>query len=223
VHASPEEADAAVARYERAVEVLHASPPDFDLPSGLREERELRWDRSEAGLPAAPAGAARSVARAVGSAVHRFLETWDARSEGTALAALPSMARAAAQEERVDPGDVEKEARAIVGAFLSSPLPARLRELRVLGREIPVLHRDAQGVTWRGSIDLLYEDAGVLVVADYKTDLDAEGAVERYRGQLAVYVAAVERAMSRSRSVRAELWMLRAGTILNVDAGAPAC
>ena len=54
---------------------------------------------------------------------------------------------------------------------------------------------------------------GTLVVADFKTDASDDGAVDRHRGQLSVYVDAVRAAMPGAR-VRAELWMLRSGRVL---------
>jgi len=75
-----------------------------------------------------------------------------------------------------------------------------------------VLWRDLERWTWRGSIDLLYQDAaGAVVVADYKTDPDDPGAASRHAAQLAVYREAVQRAMRLPAPPRKELWMLRTG------------
>ena len=73
---------------------------------------------------------------------------------------------------------------------------------------------------WRGTIDLIYREAdGGLVVADYKTDSSLEGAAERHAPQIGVYVRALERAIPGAR-VRAELWMLRSGTLLALEGSA---
>ncbi|HJQ97682.1 MAG TPA: UvrD-helicase domain-containing protein, partial [Candidatus Polarisedimenticolaceae bacterium] len=128
------------------------------------------------------------LARAVGSAVHLELA-------GLAPRAVPEA--------------VAAEARAILARFAASPLSKRLAALEVIGREIPILHRDEGGVLWRGSLDLLArEPDGTLVVIDYKTDAELEGAKLRHRDQLSIYVEALRGAMPSS-SCRAELWMLR--------------
>lgn len=112
-------------------------------------------------------------------------------------------------------GIEEREAGAILRAFAGSPLAARLSALTVLGREIPMLLAEA-GARWSGAIDLLCRDRdGALVVVDFKTDSSDDGAIERHGAQLRVYARAVRRAMPGER-VRAELWMLRTGRILEV-------
>jgi ATP-dependent exoDNAse (exonuclease V) beta subunit len=112
-------------------------------------------------------------------------------------------------------GDARNEAEALLRAFHDSPLGARLASLDVLGREIPLLLGE-DAARWRGAIDLLYRDGdGALVVADYKTDASDDGAIDRHREQLGVYVRAVRRALPDAR-VRAELWMLRTGHVLEI-------
>ena len=65
-----------------------------------------------------------------------------------------------------------------------------------------------------GVLDLLYRDAdGSIVVADYKTDRNADPreAAERYAPQLALYAETVRRALNLGASPRAEIWLLRTG------------
>jgi ATP-dependent helicase/nuclease subunit A len=153
----------------------------------------LRSPSAEAGSPAAgtsPVDA--DLARAVGIAVHEHL----------AGMVIPSR-RAEA---------VGAMATEIIERFEGSPLASRLASMEVLGREIPILLHDAAGSLWRGSIDLLARDPdGTLVVVDYKTDAEAEGAIERHRAQLSVYAESVHKSVPGCR-VRAEVWMLRHGT-----------
>jgi ATP-dependent exoDNAse (exonuclease V) beta subunit len=53
-----------------------------------------------------------------------------------------------------------------------------------------------------GTADLVYEDSGILVVVDFKTDRELEGALPRYEAQVRLYAAAVEAATGRtSRAV----------------------
>ena len=97
-----------------------------------------------------------------------------------------------------------------------------MREIEVLGREVPMLLRDERGTTWRGSIDLLYrEKGGAVVVADYKSDTDEAGAAELYAPQMQVYREAVRRALDLDDPPRAELWMLRTGRVIPIDRPSP--
>ncbi len=112
-------------------------------------------------------------------------------------------------------GEARQEAERVLAAFEASRLAARLASLDILGREVPLL-LDEDQARWRGAIDLLYRDSrGVIVVADYKTDASDDGAAARHGEQLDVYVRAVRRAMPGER-VRAELWMLRSGRVVEL-------
>ncbi len=145
-------------------------------------------------VPAIDGALQPELARAVGAIVH-------AKLAGTKTA---------------DTGEARDEAESILAAFESSPLAARLATLEVLGREVPMLLGEDQA-RWRGAIDLLYRDRqGAVVVADYKTDASDDGAIARHGEQLGVYVRAVRRAMPGER-VRAELWMLRSGRVLELE------
>jgi len=116
-----------------------------------------------------------------------------------------------------DTGEARDEAERVLATFEASPLAARLATLEILGREVPLLLGEDQ-VLWRGAIDLLYRDSrGVIVVADYKTDTSDDGAIALHGEQLGVYVRAVRRAMPGER-VRAELWMLRSGRVIELEA-----
>jgi ATP-dependent helicase/nuclease subunit A len=144
-------------------------------------------------LAARPGALERDLARAAGRIVH------------ARLAGLKTLDAEAGREE----------AESVLRLFEQSPLHERLAKLDVLGREVPMLLGD-DGLLWHGTIDLLYRDNdGTIVVADYKTDASDEGAVARHGGQLDVYARAVRRALPQAR-VRAELWMLRTGRVLEV-------
>jgi ATP-dependent exoDNAse (exonuclease V) beta subunit len=150
----------------------------------------------------------------VGLVLHRALETWEGKDERTLRQAAARLAGEIAPEEAVDPTGLPAEVREILDAFTGSPLAIALSEVEILGREIPLLLHAAGGPAWRGSIDLLYRDAaGVLVIADYKTDRDTGDAAlaARYGPQLAVYAEAVQRALGLDEKPRRELWLLRSG------------
>jgi ATP-dependent helicase/nuclease subunit A len=111
--------------------------------------------------------------------------------------------------------EARDEVESVLRSFDESPLAARLATLEILGREVPLLFAEDE-TRWRGAIDLLYRDRdGVIVVVDYKTDASDDGAIARHGEQLGVYVRAIRRAMPGER-VRAELWMVRSGRVLEV-------
>ncbi len=183
--AAPIGAPGAVARYEEAAAAVRAT--------ALAPVRSPSDSGDGAAAAVLHGALAPDMARAVGAIVH------------ARLAGLTTP----------EAGEAEEEAERILAAFEASPLSARLATLDVLGREVPILLGEDRA-RWRGAIDLLYRDRdGGIVVADYKTDTSDEGAIERHREQLAVYVRAVRRAMPGER-VRAELWMLRSGRVIEV-------
>lgn len=151
-------------------------------------------DADEGAEPApAVAGALdRALAKSVGRIVHAKLAGW-----------------------KTAPDAADGEAEAVLRVFAETPLAARFATLTVLGREVSMLFGE-EGARWRGAIDLLYRDAdGAVVIADFKTDASDDGARRRHGEQLRVYARAVRRALPGER-VRAELWMLRTGTVLEV-------
>ena len=217
-----EDCSGAVERFCRAVENLGAlAKPPFRHPAGLHEEETERRDAAASGIVAARMARGRGRAKAVGKAAHTLLELWDRDKDASLTAPLKEVARAAAAGEEVKPEEIEAEVRDLMKTFLASPLALRLRQVKVLGREIPMLWRDDESATWRGSIDLLYEWEGEVHVADFKTDPDETEAVARHAGQLDIYRRAVRRALDLPELPPAELWMLRHGKILQVT-GEPA-
>jgi len=181
----------------------------------------------EVGAPLAVARFDAAVAAAVSLADPPFAAPSEAGDdldcEAVAGALPPELARSVgrivharlAGMKTPDGGPALDEAEAVLRLFSGSPLASRLAAVDVLGREVPVLFGEDAG-RWHGAIDLIYRDAdGVVVVADFKTDATADGALDRHGEQLRIYLRAVRRALPGER-VRAELWMLRAGRILEV-------
>ena len=213
--------------FERAAADLAATRPPLRSPAGAASvpsegEAELFEGPRRAAPPRAarPADPARDAARLAGSAVHAALERWDFRSR-TLLRDLARQAVDRVLSEESD-GAVSSGLRArvteatggIVDEILRSPLPARLASRSILGREVPLIFRDEEGVTWSGVCDLVYRDErGAVVAADYKTErLDGEpgAAAERYRPQMQLYVEALRRALP-GETVRAEILFVRSG------------
>ncbi len=223
-HSDLESIVTAAAEHTRVARAAaQAARPPLTWPSGTRLQDRSDPDesapalhaaeRAEAGAPAAP----REDARRVGLIVHAALETWNLRDDGALLEGAHHAARRlAAEQAAVGPARAAAEVSAaaeILSGFLRSALCSRLARAEVLGREVPILHRDASGRTWTGACDLLLREGGPIVVVDYKTDVvekDAAALAETYRAQIDIYLRAV-RAAFRDQDVRGEVWFLRTG------------
>ncbi|MEE9292888.1 MAG: UvrD-helicase domain-containing protein [Acidobacteriota bacterium] len=169
------------------------------------------------------AGGTPDATRLAGTVVHRALERWDfadperlkrlARDEIRSTVA--GAGRSVLRTEDLS-HEVARIVEEIVAQFLATDLPGRLRGVKVLGREVPLLFRDEAGVTWIGAIDLVYRERdGTIVAADYKTDrtTGAPRPEERYADQMRVYLEALRRSVPGA-VVRGELLLLRSGAVI---------
>jgi ATP-dependent exoDNAse (exonuclease V) beta subunit len=87
-------------------------------------------------------------------------------------------------------------ARDAVATLLSHPLLAAAAHAEREGqcyRETPVTYRLESGVLVEGFVDLAYRDGDSLMVVDFKTDRELDGALERYQRQVSLYATAVGR------------------------------
>ena len=79
--------------------------------------------------------------------------------------------------------------------FFASPVGVRLMTSDSVQREWAFTYRreteDGQIQLVQGVIDCCFMEDGQWVLVDYKTDKDAKGAIERHRGQLALYADAL--------------------------------
>ena len=64
-------------------------------------------------------------------------------------------------------------------------------------RETPVTWRLDTGAIVEGIVDLAYVDDGQLVVVEFKTDRELDGAIDHYRRQLQLYAAGISEATGR--------------------------
>jgi ATP-dependent exoDNAse (exonuclease V) beta subunit len=64
-------------------------------------------------------------------------------------------------------------------------------------RETPVTWRLETGAIVEGVVDLAYVDDQHLVVIEFKTDRELDGAIDRYRRQLRLYATAIAGATGR--------------------------
>ena len=123
-----------------------------------------------------------------------------------ALAIVPLDATAAQIEDAVTVQarilaasiDEIEAARAAVTAALGHPLMERARRASGVRRETPLTSREADGALVEGVLDLAFEEADGWTVVDFKTDVEMEGAIGRYRRQVALYASVVARATGRA-------------------------
>ena len=205
----------------------YRAPASQDVHAG---ERESRAERRFGASGAQHAEAARAIAAAAGTAVHRVLEELrlggDLREDlARAGARLPAWVEGLVPAK--ERAATLASAREALERFASGPLLGRLAALReaVIARELPVLipaNPEGEGPVGfvSGAIDLFYRDpaTGEFVIADYKTDrVEGEEALaeraRHYEGQAAHYRRAIQQALALPRPPRFELWFLHAGAI----------
>ncbi len=167
----------------------------------MRTTRSLRTTVADGAQLALEAEAPRELtALARGSVVHELLERidWAAAPDARTVAK-----RARAHGIEVAPAEVE-EMRALVQAFLASPLAARLRSASRSSRELPFSFEleppgaGGQKLLVDGVIDVLAEECERHLIVDYKTDpVSAQDlpalCAERYATQRLVYALAALR------------------------------
>jgi ATP-dependent exoDNAse (exonuclease V) beta subunit len=93
--------------------------------------------------------------------------------------------------------DEIRAAAAIGTAVLAHDLMARARRAAVMSRETPVTWLQKDGTMVEGVLDLAFEEEGVTIVVDFKTDHELAAGESRYRAQVQQYVGAVERATGK--------------------------
>jgi ATP-dependent exoDNAse (exonuclease V) beta subunit len=133
-----------------------------------------------------------------GTLVHALLADVPlARSDGDVLERL------AAAHGRVLGADAEEiaSATAVVQRVLNHPLivdAARASEENSCYREVPITLRLDSGLLIEGNVDLAYHAGEHVVVIDFKTDRELEGALEVYRRQVQIYAQAIASATGRT-------------------------
>jgi ATP-dependent exoDNAse (exonuclease V) beta subunit len=90
-----------------------------------------------------------------------------------------------------------RAASAVASAVLAHELMARARRAAWLRRETPVTWLQDDGTMIEGVLDLAFEEDGVTMVVDFKTDHELAAGESRYRAQVQQYVSAVTRATGR--------------------------
>ena len=129
----------------------------------------------------------------IGTAVHRVMELITLPA-GDDLAAI---AAAVCAEAGIGPATAE--VLELATRCLNAPSMQRALAAERYEREVPFSAVLDDGTHLAGRMDLVYLDAGELVVVDYKTDAvatsaDLDAATIRHSGQAAAYAIATERA-----------------------------
>jgi len=129
-----------------------------------------------------------------GSLVHALLA--DAPLGGDDEAAIEALARA---HGRMTGATVEEIDAACAVAVRTHGHPVIEAAARAAAcyRETPVTWRLESGAIAEGTVDLVYEDGGTMVVVDFKTDRELEGSLDRYERQVRLYAAAIQAATGR--------------------------
>jgi ATP-dependent exoDNAse (exonuclease V) beta subunit len=103
------------------------------------------------------------------------------------------------------------DAHAMLTGFYASEAFAHLKKQKILGSEVPFLYPLNETSAMHGIMDLVYEENGEVVVADYKTSRVSAGTLDsviaRYAAQGAAYQRAVREALGRD--AKFELIFLR--------------
>lgn len=184
-----------------------ASPASGMEPPALIYASQHEWTPSEE----LPAGAPSEVrAETLGRILHGVLERipWKTRLADFEVEnpLKDSVAAETAQYQEPAAG-AATQALTILKNFAASPLWAELSSKRLLGREIPVSYLEG-GSLIVGRADLIYSEAGTLVIADYKTDAPNP---DVYRGQGEKYLKAFQGYARRAgfERIRFELILIR--------------
>jgi ATP-dependent exoDNAse (exonuclease V) beta subunit len=187
---------------EKSRSIASASKKSIDFEtasawasSGAREQA-LRLiapepQRFDIAIVDTPIDTHRPHGRRFGTLVHAVLAAvaLDARQDDVrAVAVMQARILGANAEE------VEAAVRTAV-SVLAHPLLQRARAASATGqchREMPVTWRAADGGLVEGTIDLSFDDEQGATVVDFKTDVELDRDVERYRRQLTIYCRALE-------------------------------
>lgn len=175
----------------------------------------------------APADAEAQAALAVGARLHALLEGHRPGDQASGRFAARARELLADLQRELPPqaqGPALARAEALLEALQRGPLLAALERLEpaIVARELPLLAPPEAGDLapigpYTGTLDLLYRDGPLWVVADFKTDRikgAPEAAAQRYGAQLGRYLDALRQALDLPpEQVCAELWWLESGRV----------
>ncbi|MCW8985560.1 MAG: PD-(D/E)XK nuclease family protein, partial [Thermoanaerobaculales bacterium] len=205
--------------------------PVIRSASSEAHDRMRRADGEE-GEPATVDGGSRDLAMAIGTAVHRLLETVDLGAdlgEQVRQSRDRVVAEVAGGLHDVQVPEAEKSIDDLLARLAAGSCLDRLSALApaVIARELPVFgweeKQGAPATVVSGIVDLAYRDPddGRLVVADYKTDaVDGEDELEErarvYEPQVRAYAKILRDALDLEEDPHTELWFLAADRIVRL-------
>jgi ATP-dependent helicase/nuclease subunit A len=134
--------------------------------------------------------------RGFGTLVHRILELVDLDDPGGALPLAESLALSLDQD-----AEAVRRAAELVARTLALPILDRARSSPRRFRELPVVFPDGSDLV-KGSVDLVFEEEGGLVVVDYKTDPILEGQLLDQAGHHAPQLQLYGRGLAQATGLR---------------------
>lgn len=168
-----------------------------------------------------------------GTLMHTIMQHLDLHGDLTDKGILKQTERMA-EDEIIDRADIRKVYRKNIRDFLYSPLGCRLRSAEHIERELSFsrmvstaeINRlspsenaypdTGQSVFIQGTIDLLFQENGRLVLIDYKTDrCSGDEARQRYAVQIELYAAAA-RSILNMPVAEKYIYMFHSGTVVNM-------
>jgi ATP-dependent exoDNAse (exonuclease V) beta subunit len=157
----------------------------------------------------------------VGILCHKVMEDWDFTKKQPAKILPSSVKNALNKLSLMNSGVAEnlivEESQEILKEFFKSSEYDRLSQVKIVGREMPFVYsqtgKNGQSTYMRGVIDLVYEENGQIVIADYKTNRVDDKKMKElqtyYKPQSLIYTHAVSKVLGKN--VGFELVFLRAG------------
>jgi ATP-dependent helicase/nuclease subunit A len=204
------------ARRTTAYEKAQQTAP-FLTPTSLKRQEETA---TEAGDKVSRRIDRQTPALVIGDLAHRFLQHWQFTEETKTFSAelRQFIDHALPQDFDAERAEIESELQDILASFFRSKAYAEVKQARILGREVPLL-MPWNGQIMEGVIDLIYEQNGLLYLADYKTDRIAKNELaagaERYRQQAEIYTRAATQSLRREVAAF-KLIFLRAGEAVEI-------
>ncbi|MEC4677420.1 MAG: PD-(D/E)XK nuclease family protein, partial [Nitrospirota bacterium] len=174
----------------------------FISPTQLKTTDKTAFKRAPTKRKALSQTPTAEISAKLGQLAHRFLETWDFSSDPKNYKGVLDsfLNQQGLLNKDMSPEALFEEMDAIFKVFFFSPAYAALSQVKIVDREVPFL-MPWQGQVMQGEIDLIYEEAGKLYIADYKTDrikkTEIQEAAKQYYHQCQIYPEAVRRALQR--------------------------
>jgi ATP-dependent exoDNAse (exonuclease V) beta subunit len=180
----------------RAADVAAASRPSIDVTTATRAASTLELpDVEDVPVTVVSSGSVlpRPGGVRFGSLVHALLADVPLGEDGFVV--LPRLCEAHGRILGATQEEVEA-ARGLVEQVLAHPILQAAGRAAGEGqcfREAPVTYRLDSGTLVEGYVDLAFQENGSILVVDFKTDRELDGALDRYQKQVSLYATAIGR------------------------------